>query len=37
LLAAYRIGPRGDRRFEKEDIAQFLHHNRTSVNSSNTT
>jgi excisionase family DNA binding protein len=24
LLKAYRIGPRGDRRFSREDIAQFL-------------
>lgn len=24
LLKAYRIGPRGDRRFSKESIAEFL-------------
>ena len=24
LLKAYRIGPRGDRRFRQEDIAAFL-------------
>ncbi len=27
ILKAYRIGPRGDRRFSKEDIASFLGHN----------
>ncbi len=25
IIKAYRIGPRGDRRFQKEDIAGFLH------------
>jgi excisionase family DNA binding protein len=25
LLTTYRIGPRGDRRFDKDDIYQFLH------------
>jgi excisionase family DNA binding protein len=24
ILKAYRIGPRGDRRFSKEDVALFL-------------
>ena len=24
LLPAYRIGPRGDRRFRREDVVQFL-------------
>ncbi len=24
MLKAYRIGPRGDRRFSREDIAMFL-------------
>ncbi len=24
ILKAYRIGPRGDRRFQQEDIASFL-------------
>ena len=24
LLKAYRVGPRGDRRFKKEDIALFI-------------
>ena len=24
LLQAYRLGPRGDRRFRREDIARFL-------------
>jgi excisionase family DNA binding protein len=26
-LKAYRIGPRGDRRFDKDDIAKFLNNN----------
>ena len=29
ILRVYRIGPRGDRRFQKEDIAYFLQNNRT--------
>jgi len=27
VLKAYRIGPRGDRRFSKEDVASFLNQN----------
>jgi len=29
ILMAYRIGPRGDRRFRGEDIAGFLHELKT--------
>jgi excisionase family DNA binding protein len=34
ILKAYRIGPRGDRRFRKEDITTFLieHSNSNDVN-----
>jgi excisionase family DNA binding protein len=31
LVKAYRIGPRGDRRFRLEDIAQLLEEERRSV------
>ena len=27
LLRAYRLGPRGDRRFEREDVDSFIKHN----------
>ena len=37
LLMSYRIGPRGDRRFKRDDIYQFLHHNVNFVNNPNTT
>ncbi len=30
ILKPYRIGPRGDRRFDKDDIADFLQHNGTN-------
>ncbi len=29
ILKPYRIGPRGDRRFDKEDLACFLQHSGT--------
>ena len=29
IIKAYRIGTRGDRRFQKEDIARFLQKNTT--------
>ena len=35
VLTAYRLGPRGDRRFDKDDIAEFLQANSTSTNSPN--
>ncbi len=31
VLKAYRIGPRGDRRFSKENIARFLAESEPSV------
>ena len=37
VLTTYRIGTRGDRRFDKEDILNFLHHNRTIVENPDTT
>jgi excisionase family DNA binding protein len=37
LLTTYRIGPRGDRRFDRDDIYQFLHHNGNFMNNPNTT
>jgi excisionase family DNA binding protein len=30
-LKSYRIGTRGDRRFDKEDIAEFLKTNMTGI------
>lgn len=27
LIRAYRLGPRGDRRFKREDLEGFLRHN----------
>ena len=33
ILKVYRIGPRGDRRFSKEDIASFLAENPERNNS----
>ena len=27
LLHAYRLGPRGDRRFKHEDVENFIRHN----------
>ena len=27
LLRAYRLGPRGDRRFKHEDVENFIRHN----------
>jgi len=27
LLYAYRLGPRGDRRFKHEDVENFIRHN----------
>jgi excisionase family DNA binding protein len=32
ILKAYRIGPRGDRRFSKEDIVSFLTEQSRAVN-----
>ena len=37
VLRAYRIGTRGDRRFDPNDIAQFLNNNGTIVENQNTT
>jgi excisionase family DNA binding protein len=37
LLTTYRIGPRGDRRFDRDDIYQFLHNNGNFMNNPNTT
>jgi excisionase family DNA binding protein len=37
VLRAYRIGTRGDRRFDPNDIAQFLNNNGAIVENSNTT
>ncbi len=31
ILKAYRIGPRGDRRFRRTDIARFLDEDKTKV------
>jgi len=30
IIKAYRIGPRGDRRFQEEDIADFLRELKTN-------
>ena len=35
IIKAYRIGPRGDRRFQKEDIAGFLHELKTNQENGN--
>jgi excisionase family DNA binding protein len=38
LLTTYRIGPRGDRRFDRDDIYQFLRNNgNLMMNNPNTT
>jgi len=34
ILKAYRIGPRGDRRFDKKDIVSFLGQNLMSARTS---
>jgi len=35
VLEPYRVGPRGDRRFTKEDIANFLANSRAAVRNEN--
>lgn len=35
VLEPYRFGPRGDRRFKKEDIANFLANSRAAVHDEN--
>jgi len=29
IIRSYRLGPRGDRRFDKEDVAKFLNNEQT--------
>ena len=36
ILRTYRLGPRGDRRFYKEDVAQFLQDKRIMAADSDT-
>ena len=35
VLEPYRVGPRGDRRFTKEDISNFLANSRAAVKNGN--
>lgn len=35
VLEPYRVGPRGDRRFTKEDIANFLANSRAAAQNEN--